>query len=147
MDWNRNPILLVEDNAGDADLTLMALNRQGLGKRVVHMRDGVDALDYLHRRGVHQDNRDQSPVVMFLDLKMPMFDGFAVIREVRASERLRHIPIVVLTASNEPGDRQRAYAEGANAYLCKPVDFVEFMETMRCTCQFWIQLNQRAEPS
>jgi CheY-like chemotaxis protein len=88
MDWNRNPILLVEDNAGDADLTLMALNRQGLGKRVVHMRDGVDALDYLHRRGVHQDNRDQSPVVMFLDLKMPMFDGFAVIREVRGCQCL-----------------------------------------------------------
>ena len=75
---------------------------------------------------------------------MPMLDGFAVLREIRSSQDLSTTPVVVLTSSNEPGDRMRAYESGANAYMCKPVDFVEFMEAMRCACQFWIQVNHRA---
>lgn len=138
------PVLLVEDNPGDAELTLMALSRHGLGKRVVHSRDGVDALDYLHRRGDHAESTDLPPALVLLDLKMPMLDGFAVIRDMRKTPTLAHVPVVVLTSSNEPTDRLRAYEAGANAYMCKPVDFVEFMEAMRCACQFWMQVNQRA---
>lgn len=138
------PILLVEDNLGEAELTLMALARQGLGKRVTHARDGVDALDYLHRRGAYAGTDLAMPAVVFLDLKMPMLDGFAVIRDIRASAHLNKLPIVVLTSSNEPGDRCRAYEAGANAYMCKPVDFVEFMDAMRCACQFWLKINRRA---
>lgn len=138
------PVLLVEDNPGDAELTLMALSRHGLGKRVVHARDGVDALDYLHRRGDHAESTDPVPALVLLDLKMPMLDGFAVIRDMRKTPTLAHVPVVVLTSSNEPTDRLRAYESGANAYMCKPVDFVEFMEAMRCACQFWMQVNQRA---
>ena len=84
---------------------------------------------------------------MFLDLKMPMLDGFAVLREIRSTPGLSTTPVVVLTSSNEPGDRRRAYEAGANAYMCKPVDFVEFMEAMRCACQFWIQVNHRTQDS
>ena len=140
-----DPVLLVEDNPGDAELTMMALSRQGLGKRVVHARDGVEALDYLLRRGDFSDIGPGNPAVVFLDLKMPMLDGFAVLREIRSTPGLSTTPVVVLTSSNEPGDRRRAYEAGANAYMCKPVDFVEFMEAMRCACQFWIQVNHRTQ--
>ena len=137
-------ILLVEDNAGDAELTMMAFERQGLGKRVVHVRDGVDAMDYLLCRGSFGQRLPGTPMLVFLDLKMPMLDGFVVLKEIRASHRLATLPVVVLTSSNEPGDRRRAYECGANAYMCKPVDFVEFMESMRCACQFWTKVNRRA---
>jgi CheY-like chemotaxis protein len=137
-------ILLVEDNAGDAELTMMAFERHGLGPRVVHVRDGVEAIDYLLRRGVYVDRPRGSPALVFLDIKMPMLDGFVVLKEIRATPAIATVPVVVLTSSNEPGDRRRAYVNGANAYMCKPVDFVEFMESMRCACQFWTQVNRRA---
>jgi CheY-like chemotaxis protein len=136
-------ILLVEDNAGDAELTMMAFERQGLGRRVVHVRDGVEAMDYLLRRGDYADRPPGAPVVAFLDLKMPMLDGFVVLREIRSHPAIAALPVVVLTSSNEPSDRTRAYQSGANAYMCKPVDFVEFMEAMRCACQFWTKINRR----
>jgi CheY-like chemotaxis protein len=136
-------ILLVEDNAGDAELTMMAFERQGLAKRVIHVRDGVEAMDYLARRGNHAQRTPGNPALVFLDLKMPMLDGFVVLKEIRSTLGLTTLPVVVLTSSNEPGDRRRAYEAGANAYMCKPVDFVEFMESMRCACQFWLKVNRR----
>ena len=141
---SNEPILLVEDNAGDAELTMMAFERQGLARRVVHVRDGVEAMDFLLRRNAFEGRSTPAPALVFLDLKMPMLDGFVVLRDIRAHAGIGHIPVVVLTSSNEAGDRRRAYEAGANAYMCKPVDFVEFMEAMRCTCQFWTQVNQRA---
>ncbi len=137
-------ILLVEDNAGDAELTMMAFERQGLAKRVIHVRDGVEAMDYLLRRGNHVQRNPGNPALVFLDLKMPMLDGFVVLKEIRSTPGLTTLPVVVLTSSNEPGDRRRAYDAGANAYMCKPVDFVEFMDAMRCACQFWLKVNRRA---
>jgi CheY-like chemotaxis protein len=134
-------VLLVEDNSGDAELTMMAFERQGLSKQVAHVRDGVEALDYLARRGRFAQRGPGSPAVVFLDLKMPMFDGFMVLRQIRSTPETSALPVVVLTSSNEPIDRRRAYEMGANAYMCKPVDFVDFMETMRCACQFWLKVN------
>ena len=138
------PILLVEDNVGDAELTMMAFERQGLSRRVVHVRDGLEAMDYLLRRGSFAQRPAVHPALVFLDLKMPMVDGFVVLKEIRATRGLSMLPVVVLTSSNEPGDRRRAYEAGANAYMCKPVDFVEFMESMRCACQFWTKVNWQA---
>jgi CheY-like chemotaxis protein len=134
-------VLLVEDNSGDAELTMMAFERQGLSKQVAHVRDGVEALDYLARRGRFAQRGPGNPAVVFLDLKMPMFDGFMVLRQIRSTPETSALPVVVLTSSNEPVDRRRAYEMGANAYMCKPVDFVDFMETMRCACQFWLKVN------
>jgi CheY-like chemotaxis protein len=138
-------ILLVEDNAGDAELTMMAFERQSLSKRVVHVRDGVEAIDYLMCKGSFEGRAPGLPALVFLDLKMPMLDGFVVLKEVRSTPGIAHVPVVVLTSSDEPADRRRAYEAGANAYMCKPVDFVEFMEAMRCACQFWTQINRRAD--
>jgi CheY-like chemotaxis protein len=134
-------VLLVEDNSGDAALTMMAFERQGLGRQVVHVRDGVEAVDYLARRGRFAQRGLGNPSVVFLDLKMPMLDGFMVLRHIRSTAETSALPVVVLTSSNEPIDRRRAYEMGANAYMCKPVDFVDFMEAMRCACQFWLHVN------
>jgi two-component system response regulator len=145
MSAGNETILLVEDNAGDAELTMMAFERQSLSKRVVHVRDGVEALDYLLCRGAFASRPPGTPALVFLDLKMPMLDGFVVLSEIRAAPSICHVPVVVLTSSNVPTDRRRAYEAGANAYMCKPVDFVEFMESMRCACQFWTQVNHRVD--
>lgn len=134
-------ILLVEDNAGDAELTMMAFERQGLHRQVVHVRDGVEAVDYLSCRGRFAQRPPGNPAVVFLDLKMPMLDGFLVLHQIRLKPETSTVPVVILTSSNEPNDRRRAYELGANAYLCKPVDFVVFMDAMRCACQFWLSVN------
>jgi CheY-like chemotaxis protein len=140
----QHPILLVEDNPGDAELSLLALDRLGLQSSVVHARSGAQALDYLFRRGRYASLPPRQTALVFLDLKLPLGDGFSVLREMRAHASLAHTPVVMLTSSNEPSDRQRAYQAGASAYMCKPVDFVEFTEAMRYACKFWVDINQRA---
>mgnify|MGYP000863069189 CR=1 FL=1 len=140
-------ILLVEDNAGDAELTMMAFERQSLSKRVVHVRDGVEAIDYLTCRGAFEGRVPGLPALVFMDLKMPMLDGFVVLKQVRSTPGICHVPVVVLTSSDAPEDRARAYEAGANAYMCKSVDFVAFMDAMRCACQFWTEVNRRADPT
>ncbi|MBA4256973.1 MAG: two-component system response regulator [Polaromonas sp.] len=135
-------ILLVEDNADEADLTRIALTRYGQGNPVEHVSDGQQALDYLFRRGRYTGRTGNDPLVVLLDLKMPVRDGFDVLREVKTSEHLRHTPIVVLTSSAEPADLQRAYASGSNAYVAKPTDFADFLSTMKQVCDFWLRANQ-----
>lgn len=136
-------ILLVEDNPDDEALTLRALRRANVGNDIVVARDGVEALDYLFGTGAHAD-RDvrHLPQVMLLDLKLPRIDGLEVLRRVRADERTRVLPVVILTSSNEERDRIDGYTLGANSYVRKPVDFNEFVDAVRQLGLYWLLLNQ-----
>jgi len=144
MTLNAASILLVEDNPDEADLTRMALTRYGHGHGVQHVSDGLQALDYLYRRGRYSGRTGADPLMVLLDLKMPVLDGFGVLLEVKSSAQLRHTPVVVLTSSTEPNDLRRAYAAGGNAYVAKPTDFAEFLGAMKHLCEFWLHVNQPA---
>src|SRR6185312_14152476 len=116
-------ILLAEDNANDVELTLAALRANRLANEVIVVRDGAEALDYLHRRGAYVDRPPAPPALMLLDLKMPKVDGLEVLRLVKNDPELRTLPVVVLTSSREEQDLVRSYDLGVNAYVVKPVDF------------------------
>ncbi len=136
-------ILLVEDNQNDELLTLRALARSNISNRVVVARDGAEALDYLFRRGAYaQRNEHEVPQVVLLDLKLPKIDGLEVLRAVRADERTKLLPIVVLTSSIEEQDLMTSYGLGANSYIRKPVDFDQFLEAVRQLGLYWLVLNQ-----
>ena len=136
-------ILLVEDNPDDEALTLRALARNGIRHQVQIARDGVEALDYLFGRGAHagRDLREQ-PTVTLLDLKLPRLDGLEVLRHLRADERTRNLPVVILTSSREDQDLIRSYGLGANSYIRKPVDFHQFVEAVRQVGTYWLVLNE-----
>ena len=138
-------IVLVEDNANDEELTLRAFRKSKIGNRVVVLRDGAEALDYFFCRGAHAA-RPASEVaqVVLLDLKLPKVDGLDVLRALRADERTRLIPIVVLTSSAEEQDLVRSYGLGANSYVRKPVDFTQFVEAVRQLGLYWLVINQAA---
>ena len=142
---NEAVILLVEDNAGDEELTLRALKKSNIVNKVIVTRDGSEALDYLFARGAHagRDTREQ-PQVILLDLNLPKMSGLEVLRAIRADERTRLLPVVVLTSSNEDRDRLGTYASGANSYIVKPVDFTQFAESVRQLGMYWMVLNQCA---
>jgi CheY-like chemotaxis protein len=144
MNKNADAILLVEDNPDDAELTRLALARHGLDGRVTHVSDGMQALDYLYRRDGFADRPGGNPVLVLLDLKMPLLDGIGVLKEIKGSDHLRNIPVVVLTSSTEPSDLQRAYDAGTNAYIAKPTEFAQFLSAMKHVCEFWININQTA---
>jgi two-component system response regulator len=136
-------ILLVEDNRDDEELTLRALAKSNITNRVVVVRDGVEALDWMFRRGMHA-NRPESDVaqVVLLDLKLPKIDGLEVLRQLRASDATKLTPIVILTSSVEEQDLVRGYGLGANSYIRKPVDFTQFVEAVRQLGVYWLVLNQ-----
>jgi two-component system response regulator len=136
-------ILLVEDNPDDELLTRRALKKNSIGNEVVVARDGVEALDYLFGTGAHE-GRDLSelPQVMLLDLKLPKIDGLDVLRRVRADERTRLLPVVILTSSREQQDLVNGYGCGANSYIRKPVDFAQFIEAVRQLGLYWLVLNE-----
>ena len=138
-------ILLVEDNASDEKLALLAFKRCGVPCEIAVARDGADALDYLFATGGHQD-RDPAarPAVVLLDLKLPRVSGLEVLRRLRAVPETRLLPVVVLTASREDEDLLRAYSLGANAYLRKPVDFAEFSDSAKALAAFWLRFNELA---
>lgn len=140
-------ILLVEDNPDDAELTRLALSRYGLDGRVTHVSDGMQALDYLYRRDAFSARAGGNPSLILLDLKMPLLDGIGVLNEIKSSEQLRNIPVVVLTSSTEPSDLLRAYEAGTNAYIAKPTEFSQFLSAMKHVCEFWININQTAPQS
>jgi CheY-like chemotaxis protein len=142
---NDRVILLVEDNAKDEELTLRALKKSSIANPVVVARDGVEALDYLFARGAHA-NRDQAgmPQVVLLDLKLPKVDGLEVLKALRANEFTKLLPVVVLTSSVEEQDLIRSYSLGANSYVRKPVDFVQFIEAVRQLGLYWLILNETA---
>lgn len=136
------PILLVEDNPRDLDLTLVALERSQLANEVIVMRDGAEALDYLQRRGEHSARAEGNPAVLLLDLKLPKVDGLQVLKTIRESAELRSIPVVMLTSSREEFDLSRAYELGVNAYVVKPVEFKEFVSAISDLGVFWAVLNE-----
>lgn len=140
-------ILLVEDNRDDEALTLRALKKNNIKNEVVVAHDGVEALDYLFGTGSHagRDLTDM-PQVILLDLKLPRVDGLEVLRRLRADERTRLLPVVILTSSNEEQDRIKGYGLGANSYVRKPVDFSQFIEAVRQLGLYWLILNEPLPP-
>ncbi|MEO8554888.1 MAG: response regulator [Kofleriaceae bacterium] len=135
-------ILLVEDNRDDEELTLRALAKSKITNRVVVVRDGVEALDWMFRRGAYANRADEIPQVVLLDLKLPKIDGLEVLRELRANEATKLVPIVILTSSVEEQDLVRGYGLGANSYIRKPVDFTQFVEAVRQLGLYWLVLNE-----
>ena len=136
-------ILLVEDNPSDEELTLRALKKSNILNRVVVVRDGAEALDYLFTRGVHAArSADEIPQVVLLDLKLPKVDGLEVLREIRADDRTKLLPVVVLTSSIQEQDVVTSYGLGANSYVRKPVDFNQFVEAVRQLGLYWLVINQ-----
>ena len=136
------PILLVEDNPKDIELTLAALEQGQLANEVVIARDGAEALDFLYRRGSYADRTTLDPAVVLLDLKLPKVDGLEVLAAVKGNPDLRHTPIVMLTSSREENDLVRSYELGVNAFVVKPVGFREFFEAIQDLGVFWAVLNE-----
>jgi CheY-like chemotaxis protein len=135
-------ILVAEDDENDAELILNALGRYNIANEVVMVEDGAEALDYLHRRGNYETRGEGNPILVLLDIKMPRVDGLEVLREIRADERLKMIPAVILTSSRQEGDLLAGYQLGVNAYVVKPVDFNEFVEAVRELGVFWLMVNE-----
>lgn len=136
-------ILLVEDNPDDEALTLRAFRKNKIGNRIVVVRDGVEALDFLFCKGAFADRdpRDQ-PQIILLDLKLPKLDGLEVLQRIRQEESTRLLPVVILTSSKEEQDILAGYSLGANSYVRKPVDFNQFVEAVRQLGLYWIVLNE-----
>jgi CheY-like chemotaxis protein len=136
-------ILVVEDNPDDEALTLRALKKNNIGNQVFVVRDGAEALDFLFCTGAYaeRDPHDM-PQIILLDLKLPKVDGLEVLRRLRADERTRLLPIVILTSSNEEQDLIEGYKNGANSYIRKPVDFNQFVEAVRQLSLYWLVLNE-----
>ncbi len=137
-------ILLVEDSASDEELTIRALKRANVRNPIVVMRDGAAAVDYLFARGAYSDrSSDEEIQVVLLDLNLPKLSGLDVLRAIRSNEKTRVLPVVVLTSSHEDRDVVESYDRGANSYIVKPVDFVQFAEAVRQLGLYWLLLNQR----
>jgi CheY-like chemotaxis protein len=135
-------ILLVEDDPKDIELTLNALGEHNLANEIMVARDGVEALDYLYRRGEYALRPEGNPVVILLDIKMPRLDGLQVLRQLKADEQLRLIPVVILTSSRESRDLEECYRLGVNSYIVKPVRFTEFMEAVKGIGVYWVLINE-----
>jgi two-component system, response regulator len=139
-------ILLVEDNADDEALTMRALEKNNITNKIVVARDGVEALDYLFGTGLYE-GRDTSmqPELILLDLKLPKVDGFEVLKKLRADERTKLLPVVILTSSKEQQDIANGYGLGANSYVRKPVDFQHFVDAVLQLGLYWLVLNERPD--
>jgi CheY-like chemotaxis protein len=135
-------ILVAEDDPRDADLTLAALAEHNLANKAVVVQDGVEALDYLYCRGKYETRAPGNPIFVLLDLKMPKINGLEVLRIIKADEKLKVIPIVVLTSSRETPDLTTCYQNGVNAYVVKPVDFADFMRSVKQLGVFWAVVNE-----
>jgi len=135
-------ILLVEDSLADAEMTVDALRQAKLANPIVHVEDGVEALDYLFARGAFAERQSGIPAVVLLDIKMPRLDGLEVLREIRTSEKLKHTPVVILSSSREETDLARSWDLGVNAYVVKPVNANQFFEAVQTLGQFWAVMNE-----
>ncbi|AOB31232.1 chemotaxis protein CheY [Bordetella sp. H567] len=140
------PILLVEDNPNDIELTLTALQQCNIANEVVVLRDGAEALDYVYRRGPHADRPPGEPSVILLDLKLPKVDGLEVLERIKSDKDHKQIPVVMLTSSKEEKDLVRSYQSGVNSFVVKPVEFSEFFDAIRNLGMFWAIVNQPPPP-
>jgi len=144
---NDKVILLVEDSQRDEELALRALRKNNIQNRVVVARDGAEALDYLRATGAHAGrNTAELPTVVLLDIKLPKIDGLEVLRRLRADERTKLLPVVILTSSKEDKDRLAGYSSGANSFVRKPIEFAEFSEAIRQLGLYWLILNEPPPP-
>jgi CheY-like chemotaxis protein len=137
-------ILLVEDNPDDVELTIMALQKNNIVNPVKVVRDGQEALDYLFRKGKYAEFDHPLPNLIFLDLKLPKVDGIEVLHKIKADRKLKLIPVVVLTSSKEESDVLRSYDLGVNSYIRKPVDFDQFVDTVKQIGFYWLLINEQA---
>lgn len=135
-------ILLAEDSPADAEMAIDALRDANLANPIVHVHDGVEALDFLMARGKYEGRQGGDPAVLLLDIKMPRVDGLEVLQELRAHERLRRLPVVMLTSSREESDLARSWDLGVNAYVVKPVDSDQFFNAVKTLGTFWAVLNE-----
>jgi CheY-like chemotaxis protein len=135
-------ILLVEDNPKDVELTLEALAEHNLANHVVVVKDGVEAMEYLRYEGKYKLRNQGNPAVVLLDIKMPRKDGIEVLHAIRGDDKLKKLPVVMLTSSREGPDLKRCYELGANAYVVKPVDFEDFIEAVKQVGVFWAVINE-----
>ena len=143
MKFKNSTILLVEDNPDDEALTLRALQKNNVGNQIVVVRDGLEALDYLFAKNDYAD-RDPNdlPQLILLDIKLPKMDGLEVLRQIRANPRTRLLPVVILTSSREEQDLIEGYKSRVNSYIRKPVNFTQFVETIRELGLYWLGLNE-----
>src|SRR6266436_7657414 len=135
-------ILLAEDDPNDVELTLTALGEHNLANRVAVVHDGEEALDYLYRRGKFSARLNGNPIFVLLDLKMPKVNGLEVLRKMKTDERLKTIPVIVLTSSREAPDLAECYEFGVNGYVVKPVDFQDFIKAVKELGVFWAAINE-----
>jgi len=142
--YDQVEILLVEDSANDAELAMRALRKGGLANKLLWVKDGEDALDYLFRQGRYADREEGSPRLVLLDLKMPRVDGTQVLERVKQDPRTRRIPVVIMTSSQEESDMVRSYDLGANSYVVKPLDFAAMVDVVRQAGFYWLAVNQQS---
>ena len=135
-------ILFAEDNPRDVELTLEALGDHNLANNVIVVRDGVEAMDYLRYEGKYKQRKPGNPAVLLLDIKMPRLDGIQVLKAIRSDDKLKTLPVVMLTSSREEQDLIKSYELGVNAYVVKPVDFKEFIEAVKQLGIFWAVINE-----
>lgn len=136
------PILLVEDNPNDLELSLTALARTGLANEIIVARDGEEAFNYLFYKGQYSDRKHENPAVVLLDIKLPKIDGLELLGYIRKEPSLQHLPVVLLTSSREEQDVLRGYRLGSNAYVVKPVAFPEFIKAIQDLGVFWAVVNE-----
>jgi CheY-like chemotaxis protein len=137
-------ILLVEDSAADAEMTLRTLKKRGIANDIEWVKDGVEALEFLRCEGAWSQRYNVHPRLVLLDLKMPRMDGLEVLRQLKQDARSRNIPVVMMTSSREEGDLVASYSLGVNSYIVKPVDFDSFAETVAQVGMYWVLANQTA---
>jgi two-component system response regulator len=135
-------ILLAEDSLADAEMAADALREARLANPIVHVEDGVEAMDYLLRRGVFAGREEGLPAVLLLDIKMPRMDGLEVLKQIRGDEQLKRLPVVILSSSREERDLARSWDLGVNAYVVKPVDVDQFFNAVKTLGTFWAVINQ-----
>lgn len=136
-------ILIAEDNPQDLELTIEALTEHKIANEVIAVRDGVEAMEYLNCEGRYKNRKNENPAVLLLDIKMPRMDGIEVLEEIRKHERLKNLPVVMLTSSREEPDLKKCYNLGVNAYVVKPVDFRDFADAVKHIGIFWAIFNEQ----
>jgi len=139
--------LIAEDNPFDVELTLKAMSKYKLANNIVVTTDGVEALEYLRHEGKYQNRKPGLPAVILLDIKMPRMDGIEVLREIRRDDKLKFLPVVMLTSSREEQDLLISYSLGVNAYVVKPVEFNKFVEAIKILGIFWAVMNEAPQQS